>query len=65
MVCRASCKLVKQREDLPDVDATLKLSEVKPLHAKWIVQMFKHLQTRKDLIFNGGTCYYRNRRNMQ
>ena len=34
-----------------DVDITLKLSVVKPLHAKWIVQMFKHLKTWKDLIF--------------
>ena len=32
---------------------TLKLSEVNPLHAKWIVQMVEHLTTRKDLVFNG------------
>ena len=35
-----------------DVCVTLKLSEVKLLHAKWIVQMFKHLKTPKGSICN-------------
>ena len=36
-----------------DVDVTLKLSEVKPLHIECIMEIFEHLKTQKDLIFNG------------
>ena len=53
MNCRASCEPAKRREKTQDADVTLKLSEVKSLDAMWIMQMFEHLRTQNDLIFNG------------
>ena len=43
---------LNKRKNSANVDIILKLSKVRPLHAKWIVQIFKHLRTRKNLIFN-------------
>ena len=34
----------------------LRLSTVKPLGAKWVVNMFSHLKSRPDLVQNGFTC---------
>lgn len=36
-----------------DVDVSVNLTVIKPLHAKWITQMYDYLKGRKDLIFNG------------
>ena len=36
-----------------DVEVSLKLSEIKPLHAKWIHEMFQYLRGRSDLVLNG------------
>ena len=44
---------LNEGKDPADVAVSLKLSEVKPLHAKWIVEMYEYLQGRNDLVFNG------------
>ena len=36
-----------------DVEVSLNLSEIKPLHAKWIYEMYEYLRGRSDLVFNG------------
>ena len=36
-----------------DVEVSLNLSEIKPLHAKWIYEMYKYLRGRSDLVLNG------------
>ena len=36
-----------------DVEVSLNLSEIKPLHAKWIYEMYKDLRGRSDLVLNG------------
>ena len=37
----------------PDVEVSLNLSEIKPLHAKWIYEMYEYLRGRSDLVLNG------------
>ena len=36
-----------------DVEVSLNLSEIKPLHAKWIYEMYKDLREHSDLVLNG------------
>ena len=36
-----------------DVEVSLDLSEIKPLHAKWIYEMYEYLRGRSDLVWNG------------
>ena len=36
-----------------DVKVDVRLSKIKPLHAKWIIQMYHHLKNSKDLIISG------------
>ena len=36
-----------------DVKVCLKLSVMKPLHAKWIVDLHHHLKADKEMIVNG------------
>ena len=36
-----------------DVEVSLNLSEIKPLHAKWIYEMYEYLWGRSDLVLNG------------
>ena len=36
-----------------DVEVSLNLSEIKPLHAKWIYEMYEYLQGCSDLVLNG------------
>ena len=36
-----------------DVEVSLNLSEIKPLHAKWIYEMYEYLRGRSDLVSNG------------
>ena len=33
-----------------DVEVSLNLSEIKPLHAKWIYEMYEYLRGRSDLV---------------
>ena len=35
------------------VTVSLNLSEIKPLHAKWIYEMYEYLQGRSNLLLNG------------
>ena len=46
-------KQLNEGKDPADVEVSLILSQVKPLHAKWIFEMYKYLQGRNDLIING------------
>ena len=36
-----------------DVKVSLKLSDLKPLHARWIVETYNHLKHQNDSIING------------
>ena len=36
-----------------DAAVALNLSEIKPLHAKWIYEMYEYLRGRSDLVLNG------------
>ena len=44
---------LKKGKNPADVNITLKLSEVRRLRTKYTEQIFEHLKTLKDLIFNG------------
>ena len=46
-------KLFNEGKDPADVQRSLNLSQVRPLHAKWIFEMYKYLQGRSDLITSG------------
>ena len=46
-------KQLNKYKDPADVEVSLNLSQVKPLHAKWIFEMCKYLQGRNYLIING------------
>ena len=45
-------KQLNEGKDSADVEVSLNLSQVKPLHAKWIFEMYKYLQGYTDLIIN-------------
>ena len=53
MVYRASCKPRKLREKPSRCRCNTDAVRSEQLHAKWIVQVFEHLKTRKGQIFNG------------
>ena len=36
-----------------EVEVSLNLSEIKPLHAKWIYEIYEYLWGRSDLVLNG------------
>ena len=36
-----------------DVDVSLNLSEIRPLHAEWIYEMYEYLRGRSELVLNG------------
>ena len=36
-----------------DVKVSLKLSDLKPLHAKWMVEMYEYLKQQKESIIKG------------
>ena len=36
-----------------DVKFSLNLSKIKPLHAKWVYEMYEYLRRRSDLVLNG------------
>ena len=36
-----------------DVKVSMKLSDLKPLHARWIVEMFDYLKQQNESIVNG------------
>ena len=46
-------KQLNEGKDPADVEFSLNLSQVKPLYAKWIFEMYKYLQGCIDLIING------------
>ena len=46
-------KQLNKGRDPADVEVQLNLSQVKPLHTKWIFEMCKYLQGGNDLIING------------
>ena len=45
-------KQLNEGKDSADVEVSLSLSQVKPLHAKSIFEIHKYLQVRNDLIIN-------------
>ena len=46
-------KQLNEDKDPADVEVSLNFSQVKPLHAKRISEMYKYLQGCNDLIING------------
>ena len=50
MLNRSETNLMK---DVDHVEVSLNLSQVKPLHAEWILEMYKCLEKSNDLVLNG------------
>ena len=46
-------KQLSEGKALVDVEVSLNLSEIKPLHGKWIYEMHEYLRGRSDLVLNG------------
>ena len=44
---------LKKGTDPADIKITSKLSNLKPLHASWIVDLYKHLSDNQEIIVNG------------
>ena len=45
-------KQLNEGKSPADVEVSLNLSEIKPLHAKWIYEMYEYLQGCSDLVLN-------------
>ena len=39
--------------DAADVNVSMKLNDMKPLHAKWIVDLYHEMQSKKEMIVQG------------
>ena len=46
-------KHLKSGKDPRDLKLTTKLSDIKPLHAGWIVDLYNHLSNEPEMIMNG------------
>ena len=46
-------KQLNQGQDSVDVEVSLNFSQIKLVHAKWILEMYKYLQGCNDLNING------------
>ena len=44
---------LKSGKDSTDIKVSSKLSDLKPLHASWIVDLYKHMQGEDELILKG------------
>lgn len=44
---------LKKGTDPADVKVSSKLSDLKPLHASWIVDLYKHMSKEPEMIVNG------------
>ena len=44
---------LKKGTDPADIKITSKLSNLKPLHASWIVDLYKHLSDNQEIIVDG------------
>ena len=48
-----SMKQLNEGKASADVKVSLNLSKIKPLHAKWVYEMYEYLRRRSDLVLNG------------
>ena len=39
--------------DPPNIKVSMKLSDLKPLHARWIIELYDHLRSHKDIALHG------------
>ena len=53
MVFERSIKSVEERDWPAGIKITSELSNLKPLHALWIVDLYKHLSDNQEIIVNG------------
>ena len=53
MVYWTGCKTAQEGEAPADVEVSLNLSQIKPLHAKWIYEKYEYLRGHSDLVLNG------------
>ena len=53
MVYWTGCKTAQEGEAPADVEVSLNLSQIKPLHAKWIYEKYEYLRGYSDLVLNG------------
>ena len=53
MVCRKGEQAIDEGKTPGDVKVSLKLSDLKPLHAKWIVEMYGYLKQQKESVVKG------------
>ena len=44
---------LKSGKDPTDIKVSSRLSDLKPLHASWIVDLYKHMQGEDELILKG------------
>ena len=43
-------KQLDQGKDIYDVDVSMKLSDIKPKHANWLIGLYDHLRNSKEMI---------------
>ena len=53
MVYWTGCKKLNEGKAPADVEVSLYLSEIKPLHGKWIYEMYEYLRGSSNLVLNG------------
>ena len=46
-------QLLNRGVEVQDVKVDVRLSTIKPLHARWIIDMYKHLKDSKELVLSG------------
>ena len=48
--------LLMNKRDPTDVKIPSKLSDLKSLHARWIVDWYNHVKNEKEIVINGFDC---------
>ena len=46
-------KQLDEGTEIYEIDVPLKLSLLKPIHGRWLLGLYEHLQNNKEIIFNG------------
>ena len=53
VVCKRNRKASRQRFCCYSIDVNTKLSVMKPIHARWLVGLYDHLQNKPEVIRKG------------
>ena len=46
-------KQLDERTEVYEIDIPLKLSILKPIHGRWLLGLYNHLQINREIIING------------